>query len=367
MRGNSLFKWVDRFLGLPLVWLLGIFKGQGSGEAIGKGSRVLFVKFSAMGDTLLLLPLIKAAKAAIGTDGRLVMVGTPVNQAVIKNAPWLDAYQIVEPSSFLKAPWKIFGLILELRRERLDIVIDFDQWLRISAILSAASGAKSRVGFETPGQGKHAAFHRTALNRNDAHEFEQFKELLGLEGVEPYAGFLKREGFLGAAEKPRETPKLAVLHPGTGGKQGWQREWPIERFAELSHWLKKEMGARVSVSGAGPYEAALCAQIPSDESCVDGGLKKLVETLCRADLVICGNTGVMHMAAGLGTPVLALHGPNPHIKWGPLAENARVLLAKTPCSPCLSLGFEFGCPQRPCMESISVKETETACSEMLHP
>lgn len=370
MRANSLFKWLDRFFGVPLVWLLGRFKARRQAQPLKPGSRLLLIKFSAMGDTLLLLPLIKAARQQLGPEGRLEMICTPVNQAVLKNIPWLDALHVIEPGKMLKAPWKLLGLLRGLRGQHFDVAIDFDQWLRITALLSLGSGAKLRVGFGTEGQSKDALFHLSAPNRKDAHEFFQFRELWALAGgddskVESYDGFLKREGFLGARELPREAQKLVVLHPGTGGAHGWQREWPIERFTEFSAWLKETMGARVAVSGAGPYEAALCAKIPFDDNCVDKGLKNLVEMLCRADLLVCGNTGVMHMAAGLGTPVLALHGPNPHIKWGPLSDKARVILAKTPCSPCLSLGFEFGCPQRPCMESIDVEETENTAKAML--
>ena len=365
MRSKALFKKLDRLIGVPLAWLLGLFVRPRGAPQLKPGMRVLVVKFSAMGDTLLLLPLLKALREAVGSEGHLEMIGTPVNQAVMKQAPWLDRCEVVEPGK----PWQLFGLLGRLRQRRFDVAIDFDQWLRISALLSFGSGATLRFGFEAPGQAKHFLFHGSLPNRKDVHEFSQFCELAALAGlagsVEPYAGFLKREGFLGARELPHALPKLVVLHPGTGGKQGWQREWPVEYFSELSQWLRREMKVRVAVSGAGDYEGALCAQIPSDEACVDNGLRSLVDTLCRADLLICGNTGVMHLAAGLGTPVLALHGPNPHLKWGPLGEKARVLLAHVACSPCLSLGFEFGCPLRPCMESISVDETRSAAAEML--
>jgi ADP-heptose:LPS heptosyltransferase len=363
MRSSALSKWLDFWVGIPLLWVLSRFTRPNAAKPIGRGSRVLVIKFSAVGDTLLLLPLLKAIKEAVGPEGHLAMVGTQVNQAVLKNAKWL-------PEALFFSPARALGLILELRRQRFDLVIDFDQWLRSSAVLALCSGAKLRAGFRTPGQHQHFGFHLSVPNHKDAHEFEQFKELLQAAGlpaskVEPYEGFLKKEGFLGAEELPRESAKLVVLHPGTGGKRGWQREWPIERFAELSRWLRSSFKAKVAVSGAGAYEEALCAEIPSDESCVNTGLKSLVRTLCRADLLVCGNTGVMHLAAGLGTPVLALHGPNPHVKWGPLGPQARVLLAKVSCSPCLNLGFEFGCPQRPCMESISVDESMHAAKEML--
>jgi ADP-heptose:LPS heptosyltransferase len=153
----------------------------------------------------------------------------------------------------------------------------------------------------------------------------------------------------------------------------------VERFALLGRKLKQALGARVGLSGAGPYERELCSQIEkgmgrADEACVDSGLKSLVAQLCRADLLVCGNTGVMHMAAGLGTPLIALHGPNPPKKWGPVSSSrrgdaatrrTRVISANLPCSPCLNLGFEFGCDQRPCMEAISGDRVYMECLMVL--
>jgi ADP-heptose:LPS heptosyltransferase len=131
----------------------------------------------------------------------------------------------------------------------------------------------------------------------------------------------------------------------------------------------------VTLSGAGAYERSLCKAIeegmgPADGHCIDSGLPSLVASLCQADLVVCGNTGVMHLAAGLGRPLIALHGPNPAAKWGPLAPaqapgQARVLASSLPCSPCLSLGFEFGCALRPCMESIELRAVQDAARPLL--
>lgn len=376
MRGNRLFKALDRWLGVPLVRLLGLLKGPCRAAPLGPGGRVLLVKQSALGDTLLLLPLVKALRGAVGAAGAVDLACTRVNLAAARDLAWLDRTWVLEPGRLLSRPWQAWALARALRGRRYDWAMDLDQWLRSSALLAVASGARGRVGFASPGQHKHAAFHAWVPNGRQAHEFEQFKAVAALAGldpgaVEPYAGFLMREGLLGAGAAPRGQAPLVVLHPGAGGGRGWQREWPVERYAQLAVWLRTQ-GARIALSGAGPREAALCAAIeqgagPADERCVDGGLASLVATLCRADLLVCGNTGVMHLAAGLGCPVLALHGPNPVDKWGPLGGPGKALslAADLPCSPCLSLGFEFGCPARPCMESIRLEAVQAAAASLL--
>jgi ADP-heptose:LPS heptosyltransferase len=82
---------------------------------------------------------------------------------------------------------------------------------------------------------------------------------------------------------------------------------------------------------------------------------------------VSGNTGVMHLAAGLGLPLLALHGPTDPVKWGPraLPGRARVLEAGIACSPCLFYGFDYGCPRRDCMEAIPQERVTTQVLELL--
>lgn len=383
LRERAGFKRLDRWLGVPLVAGLGLLRRRSAPRPLAPGDRVLAIKFSALGDTLLLLPVLKALRAKLGPQGRLEMLATPVNAAALRGAGYLDAVHLLQPAELAAAPWRALGLLRRLRRGGFDWALDFDQWLRAPALFGWASGARARAGFRTPGQAKHGLFHRSLENRAQVHEFEQFAALAGLAGLEraavpPYWGFLLEQGFLGAAPAPRGAAPLVLLHPGAGGAGAWQREWPVERYAQLGRRLQAR-GLRVGLSGSGPREAQLCREIAAGlseapaEDCVDKGLPALVAALCRADLLLSGNTGVMHLAAGLGRPLLALHGPNPAAKWGPRGDApgspapALALQAELPCSPCLTLGFEFGCPARPCMESFSLERVESACLGLLPP
>jgi ADP-heptose:LPS heptosyltransferase len=132
---------------------------------------------------------------------------------------------------------------------------------------------------------------------------------------------------------------------------------------------------RIALSGAGAHEEDLCASVeralgaPGEERCLGRSLADLAGLLKRSDLVVCGNTGVMHLAAGLGRPLVALHGPTSPTIWGPRADAvgavAEVLSPETDCAPCLTLGFEYGCAGRACMDSIAVDVVERACVKIL--
>jgi ADP-heptose:LPS heptosyltransferase len=206
------------------------------------------------------------------------------------------------------------------------------------------------------------------------HESKQFAALLKKAGckvaAEDYGGFLARQRLFGAKAWKAQGRRV-LIHAGCGGK-GWQREWPEERWGALAKGLAGQ-GFEVFLSGAGAREAAMNRRIVD----FSGGaarilplgakLADLVEALLGSRLLLSGNTGVMHLAAGLGVPLLALHGPTDPVKWGPqaLAGRAEVLRANLGCSPCLALGFEYGCKERPCMEAIPLAWVQRACANVL--
>lgn len=382
MRETRAFKLLDRWVGIPLVFLAGLWSRffgvfVGGQPALGPGQRVLVLKLSALGDTFLMLPCLKALKEAVGPEGRVEFLCTSVNRAALEGLPWVDAVHLLAPTDLLRRPGKAWALIRGLRGRRFHLALDMDQWLRITPLLSLACATQRRAGFRSPGQHRHYLYHASLRQTADSHESKQFAALTKKAGcnvaVEDYAGFVAREGLYGAKVWRRPQGKLAqvLLHPGAGGK-GWQREWPEESWAALARQLTAG-GSRVRLSGAGSREAGMNERIhrmsQGEAHALHGGgsLRDLVHALLESRLLVSGNTGVMHLAAGLGVPLVALHGPTDPVKWGPqaLPARAQVLRANLGCSPCLMLGFEYGCQDRPCMESIPLGQVQRACATAL--
>lgn len=380
MRETRLFKLLDRLVGIPLVFAGGLWSRSfgvfvGGQPDIGPGQKVLVLKLSALGDTLLLLPCLKALKQAVGPDGRVEFLCTSVNQAALEGVPWVDAVHLLAPSDLLLRPRKAWQLVRGLRAKRFNLALDMDQWLRITPLLSLACATQRRAGFRTSGEHRHYLFHASLRQSSESHESKQFAALLKKAGcqvaVEDYAGFLGRHQLFGAKPWKKSASKQVVMHPGCGGR-GWQREWPEERWAALAQALTTD-GLKVRLSGAGAREAAMNDRIRAlsagDATPLSTGhrLGDLVQELLNSRLLVSGNTGIMHLAAGLGVPLLALHGPTDPVKWGPqaLPGKGTVLRANLACSPCLKLGFEYGCKERPCMESIPLNQVQRACATAL--
>lgn len=393
IRGNRLFKSVDRVVGIPILAAaslgrsLGKRSGRKNAGGIEPGSRILVIKQSALGDTLLLLPVLKALKERAGRQGKVDILVTQVNIEVATACPWLDQVHLFEPSSIFRSPVSLLRLLGRIRKTRYDIAMDFDQWLRSSALLSAFSGAPLTAGFRTPGQHKHFFFDLLTDQSGRSHETELFARIAASAGldrcaIEKYPGFLSRHGLF-EAETGRggtdDGPPVVLFHPGCGS-HGWQREWPAGNYIELGRSLKDRFDATIEISGWGGHEEKLSGEIAAG---LDGMARNLAGTLSfpalarhllGVDLLVSGNTGIMHLAAGLGRPLIALHGPTDSRKWGPFYGSAAMegyerlavsISSERDCAPCLHLGFEYGCDGRKCMESITVRSVLDAAVSII--
>jgi len=176
MRGNKLFKVIDRLLGIPLCFILGKIKTCRPSHL---PKSILLIKLSALGDTILLIPALRAIRKAY-PKSFIGLIVTEANYQVIEGCPYIDELIFLD----IKNPGRFIGFILNLRRKRFDLAIDFDQWLRLSPILAWLSGAKIRLGFKTEGQYRHYLYTAYIDHTRDKHEVLSFLSLLSLLKIE---------------------------------------------------------------------------------------------------------------------------------------------------------------------------------------
>jgi len=157
---------------------------------------------------------------------------------------------------------------------------------------------------------------------------------------------------------------LIGLNPGA--TYGEAKCWPPERFAELGRRIIKDYGASVLIFGSSrPKEKGLNAAIAQGigEGCLNlsgqTSLLELAALLRRCRLLITNDTGTMHVAAAVGTRVVALFGPTDPRTTSPLGEGHVVIRREVSCSPCL----KRVCPEdHRCMDLIDVKAVYTTVS-----
>ena len=255
-----------------------------------------------------------------------------------------------------------------------DLVVDFAQWPRISAVLLALSKAKFTVGFKTKDQYRHFCYDRVVGHNSKIHEFDNFANLLASVGVpRPAWPQLTLSAIVCERIDALALRSFVVCHPWAAGVKHEMREWPADCWRRLAKVLI-ERGYDVVFTG-GPDDVGstsdLLAGFPNSEPRIFNcaGLYSLEETavlLARATAVVSVNTGIMHIAAAVSAVLVGLHGPTDPHRWGPLSNRAISLSADTPNSGYLNLGFEYPRNAQPCMQHIEVDAVLKSIAKLTH-
>ena len=383
MHPNILQKILDRYIGSVLCFLLGGFQSRAVVQHGCAPQRILLIQLSAIGDTILAIPAIRAIRNRF-PNVHLAMVASSINLQYLENCPYIDQHIPCRLEEVMKSPWKLIGFILALRRQEFDWVIDFEHWAKGTALIAHGSGAPRQIGFRSAGQHRHYLFTDIVEHVPGQHEVVNFLKIARLLGCPiretGLEVWLKREDwdwakeFFDEMEIDLNRPVIAI-HPEAGRRGAPRRRFPQDRFVSVIDTLVERHNAQIILTGA-PSEVELSQQIASQtqSSCIVAAgkthINQLAALFANADFVICGNCGPMHLAAAAGTPVIALHGPTNPSQWAPWGNGHTILHVDVPCSPCLNLGFEYGCSAlsdgtSPCMHTIQVGEVLKACERYL--
>lgn len=357
LRDSSLLRHADHALGRPLLWLMGAFRTPRTMPR--DVTRVGIMMFETLGDTLLAATIIASLRATFPRM-HVTVFASRGNIGVLKLLEGIDRVVLVPLLRPLAA-------VRTVRSAEVDVMIDIGQWPRWYALLCALSRSRHTIGFATPGQGRHYAFDVAVPHRRDVHEVENFQALLkpfpGIVRMPP-ARALKHPGAL-PVDLDIAAPWV-VCHPWAGGFNAVAREWPQERWIALFERLCAS-GHSVLISGGAvdrERAAALVQQCPTHwpVHSIAGGcdLPGLAAVLANASGAICVNTGIMHLAALLDVPLIALHGPTSRKRWGPLGGRAVALAPSGGDCEFLNLGFEYPRRSVDCMHRISVDEVFSA-------
>jgi len=160
------------------------------------------------------------------------------------------------------------------------------------------------------------------------------------------------------------------MHIGTIAHHGLEaKRWPETSFAELGRRLLQRGYELVVLAGpAEKDETVRVVEAMPGSRLQTGSLLDAARTIASASAVIANDSGIAHVAAGVGTPVLALHGPTP-VEYGPYGRDA-VAFRPTACAPCFDvvrtdasckLGIGHACLKR----DLSVDVVEARMLELL--
>jgi heptosyltransferase-1 len=302
--------------------------------------KVLVVRTSSIGDVVHVLPALAALVRAghevgwlVEPAARVVLEGNPAVSRVVV-IPAVKAYRLSEAAAAMRA----------LRAERFDVALDF-QGLWKSAAWARLAEARRVIGYAAPWRRERASailIHESVSLPGEAvHVIDKNLSLLRPLGIDalglrefplpasPESSVRVSEGLAALGLRA-----FAILNPGGG----WASKlWPAERFGEVARSLRA-LGL-ASIVTWGPGEEGLAEQVVAAS---DGAAQRsfptslldYVELARRARVVVAADTGTLHLACAVRTPVVALFGPTDPARNGPFDAADVVVRRVPPCAPC---------------------------------
>ncbi len=281
---------------------------------------------------------------------KLTLLTSPVNHEIMLHHRYLDEVVEFDKQRFFHRG--IFHLcrlaryIRGLRRKHFDAVVvpSTVSSSFTSDLLGYLSGAPVRVGAESiDGRANPSSFfftHPTMLDwRREPHRHQTLRNLdiarcLGLATPDLSISMTlldeeEREGRRYVAEAKGGRRKAIGLHPGAGKMPN---RWPLERFVNVAKALADEFDAELFVT-VGPMDLdlvePLCTILQGRIQLIQNqAVRRVASILSKMDLVISNDTGIMHVAAAVGAPVLALFGPTDPGQWAPIGSRIRYIQGK---------------------------------------
>lgn len=352
-----LLKFIDRVVGGVMVRFL----PRPPRQSRGVPGSFLVIRPGGIGDAVHLLPLLQRLREHFPT-AQITVLAECRNAGVFGLSPvTMTVWRYDRPVEFLRA---LFGSY--------DVVIDSEQWHRLSAIIARLVRAPLKIGFAS--NTRQRLFTDALPYSQTTYEAEVFLSLLTPLSIPytpisapPWLQIPQKTGVEISPLRAKINGRYVVLFPGASIAA---RRWGEERFRLLARAIS-ESGWQVVVVG-GHVDCAAAKVI-----CQDGwghdfsGQTSLAGTaalIAGADLLVSGDSGLLHIGVALGVPTVSLFGPGITQKWAPRGEQHSILNLQLPCSPCTLFGTTPSCNQQlACLSGISVDEVIKAVKKQLLP
>jgi len=326
---------------------------------VTEAGRLLVRAPNWVGDVVLSLPALRDLRRSF-----------PAARLEVLARPWVaDLYRAV-PEADAVVESRGHAADAAALRGRFDLGVLLPNSFGTALVLWRA-GVEERWGYATDGRGplltRRCRVPADVRHRSQVYYYRAMLAGLGLavEG-EPDASLECPEEWAarGLSLLDPDGPWIGV---NPGAFYGTAKRWLPERFTAAADHVARRTGARVAVIGGAaerPLGEAIAGGLraPSRVLCGETTLADLVGVLARLRLLLTNDSGPMHLAAALGTPVVAVFGSTDWRETAPVSGRARLVREETECAPCLLRE----CPiDHRCMTRVSVDRVASAAQELL--
>ncbi|KPJ52996.1 hypothetical protein AMJ39_06195 [candidate division TA06 bacterium DG_24] len=328
--------------------------------------KILIIRFGSLGDVVLVTPFIDAVRSRYPESSVALAVKGEYEDLFAADSRIDRLFSLGGRTSSGRGAG-MYYLLWQVRREGFDAAVDLQRNPR-SILLSALCGARSRAGVRTERAGRRRLVqrkvraelphvvdrYRAALPQLAEVATDRRPRLVIGDGVRQRADELLAKGGVS------EEDMLVGVAPGAGRAT---KRWPATKFAELGRLLVERANAGVVLVGDSD-ERGLADEVASavgGRAIVTAGrttVGELAAVLARCRVLVTNDSGPMHVATGVGTPVVAIFGATtPELGFAPLGERDIIVSRSLECRPCSLHGSER-CPVGTfeCMEGIEAQE-----------
>ncbi len=346
---------------------------------------LLVLRYRFIGDTILTVPFLRNLRRA-HPGARIDLVVAPYSSDVLRGIPYIDDMAVYDPPTKHadsggrhRTIGSKLRFLADLRKVRYDKVYVLKRSFS-SAVIALLTGAPMRIGFDTEARG--FLLTKRVPYRKDQHEVQNFLDVLRADGVPVEDDHLEAwlfpeetafaDGFL-ADRGCGPGARLIGIHPFTADPA---RAWHEDNFIAVANALQERYRARILLFGgkrdlelAARIGERVCPALVPVVGCTD--LRQSMALLSKCSLLVCNDSGIMHLAAALDVPLVALFGPQTPDLFGPWGRRCIVLTRRFACSPCKQKFFTECVPSprgKPmCLEEITPEEVLAAADRLLPP
>jgi lipopolysaccharide heptosyltransferase II len=337
---------------------------------------ILIVKLSAIGDVIHTLPSLTALRQ-LYPEAHITWVVEEAAADLVKNHPYLDEVLISRRKNWSKdfqggqfrRPLKeISSFIKTLRQRDYDLVIDFHGLFKSSIIVFFSRG-KRKLGYNSLQELSGLFLNEKIpedMNKHAVERYLDFPRYLGAkinsaQFILPLSKEAETRAQILLDKYNLENKKFIAINPIAY----WETKlWSNEKIAHLADLINNKLQMKVVFTGSEKEPIEKITSLMTTESLNLGGTTTLLDLASlykKARMVITTDSGPMHLAAAVETPVIALFGPTDPARTGPYGTGHTIIRAELSCSPC----FSKKCSTKKCMEDISPQQVFAAVEKKL--
>jgi len=338
--------------------------------------RILVARTDRIGDVILSLPAINAIRKAF-PDAYIAVMVQPRIDDIMKGNPHINEVIVYDKNKKHKGVLKNIGFIKWLRSKKFDMVLNLHSTKRTN-LLCFLAGIPRRIGYAR-GKADFLLTDRIEYTKKlgEKHEAEYSLDILRHLNINPEFAdpliYVQHEDEKKAGEILKglgiaSGEKFVILHPGASCKS---KMWPLENFAKTGDMLMENLKIKVMINLA-PSQADLGEKVRGFMKnkpvffCDSTTLGELAALFKKGSLVISNDSGPVHIAAAVGTPVISIFGRNQKglspVRWRPLGARALAIHKDVGCTECLA----HDCKKEfLCLKSISAQEVFEKAKDLL--